>query len=122
MLQIPPCRPFPQIYPHQISIKLTSSNYLLWKSQLLPMLRSCGLEDNLSPTTVVPPKLLASGAINPAFQLILFLTGSSPPSQKTCCRRLTALGHSVDDVDLVDFVMAGIGPAYRPFVRAQEAH
>ena len=40
---------------HMVTIKLSSSNYLLWKSQLLPFLESQGLLGQVDGTLVPPP-------------------------------------------------------------------
>jgi hypothetical protein len=40
---------------HMVTIKLSSSNYLLWKSQLLPLLDSQGLLGHMDGTLVLPP-------------------------------------------------------------------
>ena len=40
---------------HMVTIKLSSSNYLLWKSQLLPLLESQGLLGHVDGTLVPPP-------------------------------------------------------------------
>ncbi|KAG6753564.1 hypothetical protein POTOM_041542 [Populus tomentosa] len=41
---------------HMVTIKLSSSNYLLWKSQLLPLLESQGLLGHVDGTLVPPPQ------------------------------------------------------------------
>ena len=40
---------------HMVIIKLSSSNYLLWKSQLLPLFESQGLLGHVDGTLVPPP-------------------------------------------------------------------
>jgi hypothetical protein len=40
---------------HMVTIKLSSSNYLLWKSQLLPLLESQSLLGHVDGTLVLPP-------------------------------------------------------------------
>uniref|UniRef100_A0A2N9IZ37 Reverse transcriptase Ty1/copia-type domain-containing protein n=1 Tax=Fagus sylvatica TaxID=28930 RepID=A0A2N9IZ37_FAGSY len=40
---------------HMVTIKLSSSNYLLWKSQLLPLLESQNLLGHVDGTLVLPP-------------------------------------------------------------------
>ena len=40
---------------HMVTIKLSFSNYLLWKSQLLPLLKSQGLLGHVGGTLVPPP-------------------------------------------------------------------
>ncbi|KAL3510163.1 hypothetical protein ACH5RR_029564 [Cinchona calisaya] len=60
----------PPIMPnliHQLPIKLTSNNFLLWKTQLLPMLKGCGLACHLDNSAPPPPQLDCSNQINPAF-------------------------------------------------------
>ena len=52
---------FPTLFPfntmiHMVTIKLSSSNYLLWMSQLLPLLESQGLLGHVDGTLVpLPP-------------------------------------------------------------------
>ena len=40
---------------HMVTIKLSSSNYLLWKSQLLPLLESQGLLGHVDSSLEPPP-------------------------------------------------------------------
>jgi hypothetical protein len=40
---------------HMVTVKLSSSNYLLWKSQLLPLLKSQSLLGHVDGTLVPPP-------------------------------------------------------------------
>ena len=40
---------------HMVTIKLSSSNYLLWKSQLLPLLESQGLLGHVDGSVELPP-------------------------------------------------------------------
>lgn len=63
---IPPPNHFPS---HQaISIKLTESNYLLWKQQVLASMRGYGLESFLTGEKECPPKYTSdSTEINPDF-------------------------------------------------------
>ena len=41
---------------HMVTIKLSSSNYLLWKSQLLPLLESQELLGHVDGTLAPPPR------------------------------------------------------------------
>ena len=41
---------------HMITIKLSSSNYLIWKSQLLPLLESQDLLGYVDGTLIPPPR------------------------------------------------------------------
>ena len=41
---------------HMITIKLSSTNYLLWKSQLLPLLESQNLLGYVDGTIIPPPQ------------------------------------------------------------------
>jgi hypothetical protein len=45
---------------HVITIKLTKKNYLLWRAQLLPYLRSTNLMGYLDGSTPVPAKQVAA--------------------------------------------------------------
>lgn len=48
-----------------ISIKLNSQNYILWKSQFLPVLRAHGLISFMDGSHLCPPELLLDSAGNP---------------------------------------------------------
>ena len=62
----PPCfngyqKHLPHLLPfntmiHMVTIKLSSSNYLLWKSQLLPLLESQELLGHVDGTLAPPPR------------------------------------------------------------------
>ena len=163
---------------HQISIKLTSDNYLLWKTQFLPMVSGCGLKHHLDLSTPPPAKTNSDGTANPNYsqwettdQLVFSWIASSLSERvlskivglttaneawtklqtvyasgnraqirelrgqlhnlqrdslsideymsniKLLSDRLTALGQSVSDDDLVEFACNGLGPTYSSFVR-----
>ena len=53
---------------HSLTIKLGEHNYLLWKSQILTIIRTYDLEDHFKGITECPPKtLLNSNTINPLY-------------------------------------------------------
>ena len=57
---------------HMITIKLSSSNYLLWKSQLLPLLESQDMLGYVDGTMVPPPRFepetsSSSSTLNPKY-------------------------------------------------------
>ena len=54
---------------HMITIKLSSSNYLLWKSQLLPLLESQDMLGYVDGTMVPPPRFEpeTSSTLNPKY-------------------------------------------------------
>ncbi|KAG5627944.1 hypothetical protein H5410_013162 [Solanum commersonii] len=45
---------------HQLSIKPTSTNFLLWRTQFLPMIRGYGLEHHLDGSQPIPERFLES--------------------------------------------------------------
>ena len=50
---------------HMVTIKLSSSNYLLWKSQLLPFLESQELLGHVDGTLVPPPRFASTDSQTP---------------------------------------------------------
>ena len=75
---------------HTIIIELSSSNYLLWKSQLLPLLESKDMRGYVDGTMVPPPcfEPKTSSTLNPKYlawkatdQRLLYLLLSSPTEQ-----------------------------------------
>ncbi|KAG5568347.1 hypothetical protein H5410_064636 [Solanum commersonii] len=54
---------------HQLHVKLTSSNYLLWKTQFMPMIFACGLNQHIDGTTQIPTQFLddTNTKSNPAY-------------------------------------------------------
>jgi hypothetical protein len=56
---------------HQIPLKLTSTNFLIWNMQFMPMLRGCALEHQIDGSHEAPPKLTADGQPNPAYMLLV---------------------------------------------------
>ncbi|XP_012435443.1 retrovirus-related Pol polyprotein from transposon RE1 [Gossypium raimondii] len=170
---------FPSIH-NQLTIKLTASNYLLWKTQFTPIFHGnqlyCHVDGTASPTKEV------NGAPNPAYQawyikdqlVLTWIFGSlSEPvlSQvvgsttaidawtklqttyasgsrvqirslknslhslsrdtdsivtymdraKRIYDQLLALNQPISEDDLVDHILRGLGPEYRPFTRNIEA-
>ncbi|GAV77105.1 UBN2_3 domain-containing protein, partial [Cephalotus follicularis] len=53
---------------HFLSIKLTSTNNLIWRSQLLALLRGYDLLSFIDGTTHPPMKTLDDGSLNPAYK------------------------------------------------------
>lgn len=167
---------------HQLPVKLTSSNFLLWKTQFLPMVRGCSLGHHIDGSAVIPDQVLTGDQPNPAYhvwlrqdQLVLswivasvsegilpqlvgaetahkawsklvaaYASGSKPQIRelkiqlhtlrrdnasietyvqhaKGIADKLAALQHPVTDDDLVEFIVAGLGPTYRPFTRSLES-
>lgn len=52
---------------HQIHVKLTSLNYVLWKTQMLPLLRGYNLDRHINKSYVPPTPTLANSEPNPAY-------------------------------------------------------
>lgn len=52
---------------HQLPVKLTSSNFLLWKRQFLPMIKGCGLYYHIEGDELIPELLLDNNQPNPAY-------------------------------------------------------
>ncbi|KAG5604169.1 hypothetical protein H5410_025661 [Solanum commersonii] len=48
---------------HQLPVKLTSSNYLLWKTQFMPMIFACGLNHHID-ESILPQLVGATTAAN----------------------------------------------------------
>nr|XP_016502233.1 PREDICTED: uncharacterized protein LOC107820461 [Nicotiana tabacum] len=169
---------------HQLPVKLTSSNFLLWKTQFMPMVYACGLNHHIDDSKQMPTQFLddTNTKPNPAYtvwlredQLVLscivasvsesilpqlvgattardawnklvaaYASGSKPQIRdlktqlhtlrrdnasiesyvqkaKAIVDKLDALQHPVPNDDLVEFVLAGLGPVYRPFTRSLES-
>ncbi|KAH0730669.1 hypothetical protein KY289_001857 [Solanum tuberosum] len=53
---------------HQLSIKLTSTNFLLWQTQFLPMIRGYGLEHHVDGSQPIPERFLGENRLNPLYQ------------------------------------------------------
>ena len=58
--------PFQHSLNSTLTVKLDRSNFLAWKSQVLPTVIGHGLDDLLL-TGVPPPATLVNGLVNPAF-------------------------------------------------------
>ena len=54
-------------FAHQLPIKLTSSNFLLWKTQFLSMVRVCGLGHYIDGSVVIPNQFLTSDQPNSVY-------------------------------------------------------
>jgi gag-polypeptide of LTR copia-type len=59
-------------FTHQINTSLSNDNYLLWKSQIIPVLRGHGLISFIAETVVPPPESItgtnAVSVLNPEFE------------------------------------------------------
>ncbi|KAA8539024.1 hypothetical protein F0562_025716 [Nyssa sinensis] len=128
---------------HQLPVKLNTTNFLLWKTQFLPMVTGCGLEHHLDHSEPVPLPVLADACA--AWNTLVSAYASR---SKACIRelhaqlhhlhcdtasiktyvvrakgianKLVALQHPVSDEELIEFVVAGLGPAYKLFTRMLE--
>ncbi|KAH0705987.1 hypothetical protein KY285_010521 [Solanum tuberosum] len=60
--------PMPNL-AHQLPIKLTSTNFLLWKTQFLPMICGCSLNHYIDGSEPVPPRVLDGDQPNPAYKV-----------------------------------------------------
>ncbi|XP_058003634.1 uncharacterized protein LOC131180055 [Hevea brasiliensis] len=92
-----------------ISVKLNSSNYVLWKAQLVPLLHGYNLSRYISDTATPPSQFLEDNKPNPEYDLW------------TLADQLAALQAPVSDETLVNDILEGLGSEYRPFIRAIEA-
>ncbi|KAH0641421.1 hypothetical protein KY285_032262 [Solanum tuberosum] len=144
---------------HQFPVKLTSTNFLLWKTQFLPMICGCGLnhyiddlygdqpnlaykvwvrQDQLVLSWIVAsvsesiiPQLVGAEKTRAAWEKLVaqlhnlrrdnatiecYVQGA-----KSIADKLAALQHPITNDDFVEFVLAGLGPAYRPFTRSLES-
>ncbi|OIT06745.1 hypothetical protein A4A49_61418, partial [Nicotiana attenuata] len=169
---------------HQLPVKLTSSNFLLWKTQFTPMVYACGLNHHIDGSKPMPTQFLddTNTKPNPDYmvwlredQLVLswivvsvsesilpqlvgattaraawdklvaaYASGSKPlirdlkmqlhtlhrdnaniesyvQKAKGIVDKLAALQHPIPNDDLVEFVLAGLRPAYRTFTRSLES-
>lgn len=53
---------------HKLPMKLTSSNFLLWKTQLLHMVCGCGLNHHIDGREPISAKFLADNQLSPAYK------------------------------------------------------
>ncbi|KAH0644122.1 hypothetical protein KY284_032006 [Solanum tuberosum] len=159
---------------HQLPVKLTSTNFLLWKTQFLPMICGCGLnhyiddldgdqpnpaykvwvrQDQLILSWIVAsvsesiiPQLVGAETTRAAWEKLVaaYATRSKPlirwlkaqlhnlcrdnatiecyvQGAKSISDKSAALQHPITNDDLVEFVLAGLGPTYRPFTRSLES-
>lgn len=170
----------PSIHNH-VTVKLTSTNYLLWKTQILPLLHSQQLVHHIDGSAVAPPKEI-NDAPNPAYSTwffkdqtvlgwilsslsesvlsqvvgvatahdawsrlkIQYASGSKAQIRtlksslyvlskgtdsipvymsraKQIYDQLLSLDAAISEDDLVDHILRGLGPDYRPFTRNIEA-
>ncbi|XP_057986068.1 uncharacterized protein LOC131170614 [Hevea brasiliensis] len=113
---------------HQLTVKLDSTNFLLWKTQFLPMVIGCGLEHHLDQISEgVLPQLVGATTAKAAWNKLVstYASGSKAQIRDLMCAkgiadRLAALQHPVSDEELIKFVVAGLGPTYRLFGRMLE--
>ena len=50
-----------------LTIKLTSTNYLLWHAQIMPLLHGYRFASHVDGTVIAPDRFLSTGEPNPAF-------------------------------------------------------
>ncbi|KAJ3708562.1 hypothetical protein LUZ61_012267 [Rhynchospora tenuis] len=105
---------------HQIRTVLDQDNFLLWKSQVLPVLRGHNLDGFLDDSRQAPARFSidANGA-----QLQTLKKGSSSCNQflqqlQSLADRLRSIGSAVTDHDLVVYASHGLGSDYDAFVTA----
>uniref|UniRef100_A0A6N2N729 Retrotransposon Copia-like N-terminal domain-containing protein n=1 Tax=Salix viminalis TaxID=40686 RepID=A0A6N2N729_SALVM len=127
------------VSPHlpDISTKLASTNYLLWKAQVVPVLRGNGLLGYVKNQIVCPAQTITSeGGVsqtNPAAttwlrtdQLILGWINSSltdgPLSQVINCESShDAWQQGMDEDELIICILRGLGSEFDPIVAALNA-
>ena len=66
--------PLPSV-PNHVGVKLTPTNYLLWKTQFMPLLRSLGLVGLVDGTDLCPPSIVIAP---PTFSQTVAASSSSP--------------------------------------------
>ncbi|KAL6337939.1 hypothetical protein AAG906_005404 [Vitis piasezkii] len=130
---------------HMVTIKLSSSNYLLWKSQLLSLLKSQELLGHVDGTLAPPPLFAPADSQTPNIkhlawkntdQSLLSLLLSSLTEEamtwdaignricsvfKALCDQLHAIGRPVDDTNKVHWFLHGLGSDFTSFSTAQMA-
>ncbi|KAH0764690.1 hypothetical protein KY285_000561 [Solanum tuberosum] len=85
---------------HQISVNITSSILLLWKTQFLPMIRGCGLDYHIEGDEVIPERLRDDNEPNPTYNSWVR-----------------------EDQLVLSWIIASVseGPTYRPFTRSLQS-
>ncbi|KAG5571630.1 hypothetical protein H5410_061396 [Solanum commersonii] len=108
---------------HQLPVKLTSSNFLLWKTQFLPMIRGYGDDYNIEVSEGILPQLVGAETARKVWTKLVtaYASSSKPQIREGNFDRLAALQHPVSNDDLVEFVLIELGPTYRPFTRSLES-
>ncbi|KAH0713384.1 hypothetical protein KY290_008980 [Solanum tuberosum] len=129
---------------HQLPVKLTTSNFLLRKTQFMPMIYTCGLNHHIDESIL--PQLVGVATARAAWDKLVdaYASRSRPyirelKSQLHTLRhdnsniesyvqkakgiedKLVALQHPIPNDDLVEFVLTGLGPSYRHFTRSLES-
>eukprot|EP00261_Vitis_vinifera_P016957 XP_010646393.1 PREDICTED: uncharacterized protein LOC104878191 [Vitis vinifera] len=133
----PPTLPL-NIMVHMLTIKLTSSNYLLWRNQFVPLLASQELfgyldEESMSEVLGFRHSHEAWHALEVSFshrsktrelqlndELQLMHRGSQSIAEfsrtfKGLCNQLAAIGCPIDDTDKVHWYLRALGPDYKIF-------
>ncbi|KAL6345852.1 hypothetical protein AAG906_017611 [Vitis piasezkii] len=96
---------------HMVTITLSSSNYLLWKSQLLLLLESQGLLGHTPNSKHLAWK--STDYTRPVTAYALDF--------KALCDQLHAIGRPVNGTDKVHWFLRGLGPDFSSFSTAQMA-
>ncbi|XP_073262679.1 uncharacterized protein [Populus alba] len=97
-----------------ISTKLASNNYLLWKAQVVPILRGHGLIGYV--TDGVPCPELTIVDADGTSSLEDYLHGA-----KSLALSLRGVGKPMDDDDLIICILRGLGSEFDPIVAALNA-
>ncbi|KAH0639057.1 hypothetical protein KY290_036357 [Solanum tuberosum] len=91
-------------------------NFLLWRTQFLPMIRGYGLEHHLDGTQPIPERFLGENQLNPLYQNWLYTLHRGSDSiemyikkSKSIADQLAALQHPINEDDLVEYVKGGLG-------------
>ena len=101
---------------HQLLIKLNSTNYLVWQTQLIPLLYSYDLANHIDGLTEPPPKI-----VNNHIHFRKFHSSNCiHPNSQIVFDQLAALKNPVGEDGLISVITNGLGLIYRPFIRSLE--
>ncbi|KAJ9682671.1 hypothetical protein PVL29_018569 [Vitis rotundifolia] len=103
-----------------ITIKLSPSNYLFWKSQLLSFLESQDLLGYVNGTLVPPPRFEPATSTTLSTKYLLMkrdtkLVAEYAHTFKTLCDQLHAIGRPVEDTNKVHWFLHGLGTDFFSF-------
>ncbi|XP_023544061.1 uncharacterized protein LOC111803757 [Cucurbita pepo subsp. pepo] len=110
---------------HAVTIRLTKNNFIIWRAQLLPYLRSTKLMGYLDGTNAAPAKMVPSSTAADAELIRVELATSKKRDQsavnyfckiKELATELAAADSALQDDDVIAYLLAGLGPDYDPFV------